>query len=183
MEGKQAASVGDGPGSIPSTGSAGLREPRGGARSPAPGAWHPGASPAPSQRTLRFLFTQSLRLPVTSLSDRSLRTLGGSVTRRLQAVNTAMAPVLSKDAADIEVPTARRVSESGRWGAPLVGVGEAAAVARERVGDPGNFASAGGLRGRWRSREPEPGVGSGARKRRGPATGGGTFWVGTWVFT
>lgn len=93
-----------------------------------------------------------------------------------------MAPVLSKDAADIEVPTARRVSWGGR-GALLVCAGEAAGVVLERVGEAGNFASTGGLRGRWRSREPEPGVGSGGEKWRGPATGGGTVWVGTWLFT
>lgn len=92
-----------------------------------------------------------------------------------------MAPVLSKDAADIEVPTARGVSWGGRE-AQLAGAGEGAGVARERGGDAGNFAFAGGLRGGWRGREPEPSVGCGGEKWRGPATGGGTVWVGTWVY-
>lgn len=73
-------------------------------------------------------------------------------------MNTAMAPVLSKDAADIEVPTARGVSWGGR-GAQRAGAGEGAGVARERGGDAGNFAFAGGLGGRV--------DGQGARALRG----------------
>ena len=84
-----------------------------------------------------------------------------------------MAPVLSKDSADIEVPTARRVAKGGRWGAQPVGAGEAAAVARERVGDRGNFASVGGLRGRWRSGEPEHGHG-----QQGTEVEGSRDWRG-----
>ena len=41
------------------------------------------------------------------VSGWSLRTRGGFVCRRLQAVGNAMAAVLSKDVVDIEVPTAR----------------------------------------------------------------------------
>lgn len=50
--------------------------------------------------------------------------------RRLQTVGAAMAPVLSKDAPDIEVPTRRRLARGG-WGAgwsqPQASVGAAPA--------------------------------------------------------
>uniref|UniRef100_A0A7N9D8R9 Dihydropyrimidine dehydrogenase [NADP(+)] n=1 Tax=Macaca fascicularis TaxID=9541 RepID=A0A7N9D8R9_MACFA len=73
-------------------------------------AARPGAlPPAPAPRPLRpappalvCLFSTRAPAAVTWLSGWSLRTQGGSVTGRLETVGTAMAPVLSKDSADIE---------------------------------------------------------------------------------
>lgn len=69
-----------------------------------------------------------------------------------------MAPVLSKDAADIEVPTARRVSWGGR-GALLLGAGGGRRGRSEKSGRSGKLC----LRGRSAGEVAE----QGARARRG----------------
>lgn len=53
------------------------------------------------------------------------------MARKLQALGIAMAPVLSKDVADIEVPTARGLARGGR-GAQLVGARKGAAATAGR---------------------------------------------------
>lgn len=66
-----------------------------------------------------------------------------------------MAPVLSKDTADIEVPTARWLSGGG-WGAQMVGALKAPGPPPRpgKSGSQGNLASAGGLRGGGTARSP-----------------------------
>lgn len=86
------------------------------------------------------------------------------MARKPQALGIAMAPVLSKDVADIEVPTARGLARGGR-GAQLVGARKGAAA----TAGPGK---------EWETRETLPplefcggGGGAGAAEEPAPRVG------------
>ena len=86
----------------------------------------------------------------------------GFVARKPQALDIAMAPVLSKDVADIEVPTARGLPRGGR-GSQLVGARKGAAA----TAGPGK---------EWETRETLPplefcGGGGGAAEKPAPRVG------------
>lgn len=94
---------------------------------PPRGRHRPAPAPPPRRRPSASYFYRRSGKAVTSVSGRRRRTRGGPAGGRLQAVGIAMAPVLSKDVADIEVPTARGLARGGR-GAPPVGPRKAAAA-------------------------------------------------------
>lgn len=149
---------------------------------PPRGRHRPAPAPPPRRRPSASYFYRRSGKAVTSVSGRRRRTRGGPAGGRLQAVGIAMAPVLSKDVADIEVPTARGLARGGR-GAPPVGPRKAAAATAgpgkewhsRKLCLRGRFSGSGGGRGRARSRSPAWASG---REVGGPAPGGVSFGLG-----